>query len=459
MKFKIKRSLIFIFALAIILLCLPVLADEPLETNPTGTDLLIVYPDVPKEFTLDAAVSWALEHNNALENLRLELEAARSGLSGAKLMYCPSLDFNGMTQAVGPASSMNLNLGGNPIDIQLTTNEFIETASVTLTQPVYTFGTIELAVESAELRLKQANFQYERMKETISRDVEKTFLNAALTEALLDVANGAVGTAEERLRIANVKFDNGTAAKFEVLRSEVALANRKEELIQAQTASDLTHSALAQKLGLPLGSDVSISPPSPDDIVPAPPSFTLLEAQLSAIGNRKDLKALETAIDLSGVNVGTKRNRPKLFLQGSYSYSDEPRQLSGDRVGWSVFLNFSYNLFDSGRSGKSVDQASASRDALKAQLEETRTLVALEVESAYHALSDAINNIEVSSATLESAREALRIAEIGYSEGVITYIDYQDADLGLRQADSFRLKAIYGYLIAQSALKASMGSE
>jgi outer membrane protein TolC len=51
----------------------------------------------------------------------------------------------------------------------------------------------------------------------------------------------------------------------------------------------------------------------------------------------------------------------------------------------------------------------------------------------------------------------LRIAELGYGQGVITLIDYQDTDLGLHQAEILHIQAVYSYLIAEAKLRAAMG--
>jgi outer membrane protein TolC len=145
-----------------------------------------------------------------------------------------------------------------------------------------------------------------------------------------------------------------------------------------------------------------------------------------------------------------------LGFQGSYSQSDHATGLQ-QKTNWSLGLNLSYTLIDSGRARAAMDEAASRRDSVRASLEETRSLVALQVERAYSSLTQALDRINVARATLDSASEAVRIAEIGYSEGVITYIDYQDADLGYRQAETMYLQAIYGYLIAESSLRAALG--
>ncbi len=413
--------------------------------------------ELPACFTLESAVDWALEHNREIHRLRFEIDAADAVERQSRLLYTPTLDLGLRSMSSGPASSIEIPIPGTqPIEIEMSTTDITSTASVTLTQPVYMFGTFSLARHGASLGLEQSRLRLSRAEQTVRRDVEEAFLQASLTKALVEVARGAVETAEERLRISQVRYDAGDVARFEILRSEVSVATAREELLQAETAAELAMGALVQKLGLPSGTPIEIEPPGVETIEPTAPDFTLEEAQQIALVHRADLDALELAVDLAEVGILSERNRPSLVLHGSYSRSDRAMGFY-DKDNWSVILNLSYRLFDSGRAQASMDEATARRDALLVQLEEARTLVELEVESAYRSLGESLERIDVARATLESAREALRIAELGYTEGVIRYIDYQDADLGYSRAETLHLQAVYGYLIAQSRLLAAMG--
>ncbi|MCX6645691.1 MAG: TolC family protein [bacterium] len=297
----------------------------------------------------------------------------------------------------------------------------------------------------------------ERARETLRRDVSEAYYNAALAMELVEIAQGSVDTSEERLRISNVRFDAGDAARFDVLRSEVSLATAQEGLIQAETTAELALSALTQKLGLDPGTAIVITPPDIEDSVFNPPNFNTWDASSLAMANRKDLLALVAAVNLLDRTADMQHNRPKLILQGNFSYADRTSGFSSNRESWSVFLNLSYNLFNGGRTDSAVDQADANRNALNAKLEETRSLVLLEVESTMMEIANAFQRIEVTSATLASAQEALRMAELGYSEGVVTYIDYLDSDLGLRQAETLNLQAVYAYMIADAKFRAAIG--
>ena len=408
-------------------------------------------------FNIDEVIEWAIENNREIAEQRSIVEAAEAAERGTRLLYYPRLDVGGRMMSVGPENTVDLPVPGMPVSIEMSDTDLTSSFNLSLTQPVYMFGAFDLAQRGSFLTLRQERLQLERLEETVRRDVEKAFLRAALAEELARVAEQAVETAGERLRIAEARFDEGDVARFEVLRSEVSLATAQENLLQTRTNTDLAMSALIQKMGLPSGTMISIVPPDTAEIELSPPEFTLDEAKSMALENRDDIRALELGIDLAGVGILTERNRPSLVFRGNYSYADRAFGFQ-QRENRSLVLNLNYTLFDSGRARASMDEARSRRDALENRLDEVRSLVELEVENSYLTLVQALERIEVAEATLESAREALRIAELGYTEGVITYIDYRDADLGLRQAETQYLRAVYEYLIADSNLGAAMGN-
>ncbi len=412
---------------------------------------------IPNVLDLESAVSWALDHNREIERLRLEALAAGAARDNADLLYMPTLDLGGTSMSMGPASTIEVPLTETEsMEIETGSTDITSTLSLTLTQPVYMFGSFGLAQRGASIALDQARLNLARAEQTVRMETEGAFLDAALTRALVSVSQQAVDSAEERLRIAEARFDAGDVARFEILRAEVSLATSSEELLRVETSAELAMSAFVQKIGLPSGTAIEIIPPDPFEVAPEPPGFTLEDARQYAISNRTDLRNLELAVELAQVGIDTQRNRPALLFQGSYSQADRVQGF-GDRESWSLMLNLSYTLFDSGRAETAADEARARRDALAVQLDDIRSLVELEVEAAYRELTNSLERIEVARATLETASEALRIAELGYSEGVITYIDYKDADLGLRQAETLHLQAVYQYLIARSTLRSALG--
>ena len=55
------------------------------------------------------------------------------------------------------------------------------------------------------------------------------------------------------------------------------------------------------------------------------------------------------------------------------------------------------------------------------------------------------------------AREALRISEVAYDNGVVTNLDVLDSLVSLSQAQQYYASGIYDYLMAKASLDRSLG--
>jgi outer membrane protein TolC len=85
--------------------------------------------------------------------------------------------------------------------------------------------------------------------------------------------------------------------------------------------------------------------------------------------------------------------------------------------------------------------------------------VTLEVKQAYLNLQSAEQQIETAQKGLVAAREALRVANLRYQEGVGTPVEVSDANAQFVAARTAVVNAIYQYRIAVSNLQRAVGSE
>ena len=89
-------------------------------------------------------------------------------------------------------------------------------------------------------------------------NVKKAFYGCLLARQFRDVAEEAVTLAEKHLKNVRNMYDVGMASKFDLLRTEVQLANLQPQLIKARNALALAEIGLKTLLGLDLGREVEI---------------------------------------------------------------------------------------------------------------------------------------------------------------------------------------------------------
>jgi outer membrane protein TolC len=104
-----------------------------------------------------------------------------------------------------------------------------------------------------------------------------------------------------------------------------------------------------------------------------------------------------------------------------------------------------------------VEEAKANLNILKANEESIKQTIFLEVQEAYLTLRAAEDAIPTAKLGVEQAQENLDIANGRYAAGVGNPIEVTDAEVGLANARTSYIQALYADKVAQSSLERAMG--
>ncbi|MBU1726946.1 MAG: TolC family protein, partial [Candidatus Omnitrophica bacterium] len=124
---------------------------------------------------------------------------------------------------------------------------------------------------------------------------------------------------------------------------------------------------------------------------------------------------------------------------------------------WGAGVQVSMPIFDSSSSKAKVDMAkSRYAESLldKANLVDQ---IAVDVRQACLNLRESEAIINSQKDNVEEAREALKIANISYDNGVGTNLDVLDAQVSLGSIQNNLAQGIYDYLMAEASLDRTMG--
>jgi len=246
------------------------------------------------------------------------------------------------------------------------------------------------------------------------------------------VAEEGLELAEEQLRNATLKFDNGMAPRFEVMLGEVAVSQATEELIRARNGQQLAESGLYLAIGVVpsdyfTGAEVEVEYAQAldravgfisDDLFPKLDADELADA---FVERTPAFHTLRGTIGMLHNQVLAYRRSPQFTLDAGY------RQQSGNtfqaRRSWSFGISGVFNLWDSGQTEGTQKSFAAQAEGARIQLSQYRQSFRLSLQDAISSLDAAIQGHETSLNTLTSAEEALRMARLGYREGVVAHAD------------------------------------
>ncbi|MEW6517263.1 MAG: TolC family protein [candidate division FCPU426 bacterium] len=361
-----------------------------------------------------------------------------------------TIDTSAFMPPGSPAATQELELSSN-----------YTSGRVMLSQPLFTGGKLYSGLEMAGLQAESARDSVRLAGTQLYVDAVEAYYQVVLNQRSLQVMESSLASLEQHLAVVKARYREGLASNFEVLRSQVQVANLKPSVLRMRTALALSKNALAMLTGLPLGSPLEVD----DRLEVAAESWaTLPELLARAQERRLELKNLERSQRLAGIGVrlAATGNVPNVALTGTWNYYDtEDRGFppAGENLkhSWDVSLGLSWTFWDNLsalpralEAEAKVQEAELGRQALVDGIQQ-------QVEAAYLTLTAAQETYQAQQQAVDLARDSYRLAEVQYANGQVTNLEVLDARVALNQAELTALETLYQYRLAGVKLHQAVG--
>jgi len=126
---------------------------------------------------------------------------------------------------------------------------------------------------------------------------------------------------------------------------------------------------------------------------------------------------------------------------------------------WSVGVKASIAVFDGFATKAKVDEAKAKYNQSTLQKDDIIDQIAVDIKNACLDLRKSKTVIDTGRDAVFEAREALRLANVRYDNGVGINLDVFDSQVALAQVEQSLAQGIYDYIMAKSQLDLTMGRE
>jgi outer membrane protein len=395
-------------------------------------------------YDIEQAVALAQERNPEILIAHKKVTSARGGFIEARSGYLPSLSSSGLYDKRQTQSETNL-------------RQEDYNAIIKLEQNIYTGGAVSSQVAIAQLNIARANYD---LQETISRvtmDVRIAFNELLLNRAKVRVHEDSVGVFEQELKGEQENFNAGIVGKLNVQRAEVAVANERPELFNAQT--DLKNSYL--RVAELLGTDIPPGKQTPPFEISGqlqyrPNHPDLNDCLARADANRGIIKSKAKDIEIEDRQYVLDRSatRPHVRAFSGYEiYSERDPDVGPEfNYGGVVGINATWNIFDGHATKGRMQATRARREAAVQALAAARRSVASEVRSAFFDLQQADRVLESETKNVQTADEALDMARGNFAAGLGTQLDVLQAAGDVTRTRTTRLSAIYLHNVALARL-------
>jgi len=403
----------------------------------------------PRHLTLDAALALAAQQNYAVR----QAQESRTGLDGRyveeRAAALPQLTASAGAGMSRDASQEALGAGARQQN---------ESAEISLTQPLFTWGKIGAGIRAAKVALQSGDQTIRSARQGAHRDVIVAFVDLLLADELHRLAGENLRQKERHLQEAERRYAAGVATDYDVLAATVARENARPETIRAANRVRTAGQRLAYLLALPEGVvaegelAVTVSEPLP-----------FSEALQVAVAHRPELAdlRLQQQIQEELLRIYGAENKPRIDLRGAAGWRrlelDNAAGDQGSGPAWNAGVFLTWPFFDGLRTSGKLTQARSELRGLSISERALLDAIALEVRTAGNAMAEAGAIVTALTQTVGQAERLVRMAEQGFEYGVKTRLDVDDAQLNLLQAQTALAQGERDYRAAAAEFVWAMG--
>lgn len=419
-------------------------------------------PQKSSEWTLKQCVEYAIAHNVSIRQSELTTRQTEVELNTNKWARLPEVTGSaGQNWSWGRAAS--------PVDNSYSDTHSSNTSfSVGASVPLFTGFRIPNQYKLSQVNLKAALADLQKAKDDISINVASSYLQALLDKELCKVAQEQIQLSQQQLdRL--VKMEQlGKASPAEVAEARATVEQNKLSAVQNVNSYKLALLDLSQLLELPTpegfdviqpGSQFSLSQLTPPDDLyqqAVTQKSSVLAAQYRLQGSDLNIKlARATYMPSVSLNLGLGTSYYTMKGVTSSSFGSQLNNNLNKYVG----VSLSVPIFDKFSTRNNIRIAKIQQMNYSLQLENTKKSLYKEIQQAWYNAVAAENKFKSSITALDAAKESFQLMRAKYENGKATAVEYNEAQVKLRNAESVLLQAKYDYIFRGKILDFYKGEE
>ncbi|PWB78513.1 MAG: hypothetical protein C3F15_01455 [Holophagae bacterium] len=416
------------------------------------------------ELTMTEAIESALANNLAVQSAAERTQGAAERARQARGYRLPQLDLSEIySYTNNPAEVFAFQLNQERFSFE----DFVTTDPNTpdplstfitrleLMLPIYTGGQLGTRVDQADHMATAEELRWQHAQQQVAFDTVTAFTNLAKAREQVGLLTTARATTARHVELASSYAGQGLILQAEVLKAQVFLAEMDELLVQAENGARLAEAALNFTIGADQNIPRELAPLEPPPATPG----ELEDWRMAAVERRRDLEAARRELEAGRLEEKTAKPwyLPEVAASARYDLYDDT--VFGSHGGSGSVMAFArLDLYSGGRESAGREAARHDAAAWGYDVRRFEEGVKLEVQQAWHDLRTAEARLATAANSLQAAREALRVREHRFTQGLDKMIDLLDAETAAREAELRELVARYDVSLSSYRLLFTSGA-
>lgn len=410
-----------------------------------------------KPMSLADALGAAERASESIAIARSDVDRAQSRVISARSGYLPIVNSSAAYQRTLKSEFDNISFtppGMMGSDVELPFGQRNNwRVGVNVNQPLFDGFRTQHAMGQAYAGVRVSQLGVTQARARVVLDTALAYYDALLAERQVEIAQVTLQQAEATLAETQLKFKQGTAPEFDVVRAQVSRDNQNNIIVRFTVERDVAFVQLRRLIGLPLDKPITLTTKLEDEDLDAVIATARSAAGLPPAQTRIAIAQAKETIEIreQGVSLAKSAYFPTISAGtdlGFVSYQNHP--FSTDwKTNWTVGLNISIPLFDGFRRRATVLGSQADLASARSQLEATTEISQVESAQASAAVEASIKTLEISARTVDQAQRAYQIADLRFQQGASTHLELIDARVQLEQAQLNKARAAHDVKIAR----------
>ncbi|MBA2745987.1 MAG: TolC family protein [Flavisolibacter sp.] len=311
-------------------------------------------------------------------------------------------------------------------------------------------------VELGELQIKA------QVVNTVS-DVMRIYYDVVRQEQQLRAIEELIALSEERLTLAQYKFDIGTGAKPDILQARIDLNGQRSAQLTQLANINKTKELLNQLLVLPVGNDFTIA----DTSIVFNPDLTLDSIQGNVTATNPDLLIAQRNLRLAETDLQLRRAErfPVIQFNSAYNFNRQDNKdvinpfqpLFNRNHGFNYGFTATIPIFNGYNTKRLIKVAELNIQSQQLFYDRNLALVNTSISNAYRDYDLHKRALALEEENIQYVRENIFIARERYRLGISTFLEMREAQQSLADALNRLIQARFNTKVAEIELLSLRG--
>ena len=309
-------------------------------------------------------------------------------------------------------------------------------------------------LNQSRARQRQAELSLKRVKADLSAEITSAFARLLYAQDYLLLAENIAARRKDNFALVEMRFESGTEDRGSLLRSKALFSQSLQDVTEAKRQISVARCNLNKALGRQEDMPVAVTgswqqiknapedPPDFGELARTTPEYHTAEAQCAIAGEQ--------------VRVARSGFLPTWSVSADYGLSDDTSVIPHDES-WSVGTSIGLSIFDGAQTYFSYRSAQASLRAAQSQLTSTVNSTRSSLEEKFTSWANSAERVRLQAELLEAAETRMEIANIKYSNGLMTFQDWDTIGNDLIANQQNMLSREMNAIVTQAEWKKAAG--